>query len=498
MRVSGILLPVSSLSSAYGIGTMGKSAYEWIDFLYAAGQRYWQVLPMGQTGYGDSPYQSFSTYAGNPYFIDLELLVEEGLLTKEELESCDFGENPEYAEYEKLYKIRYKVLKKAYERDTLNNKEYEEWAEKEEWLRDYAVYMAIKDSLGGISWQEWPEALKLRDPKALAEAEEALKEEIGFYQYLQFIFKKQWTALKEYAHSKDVEIIGDIPIYVALDSADAWSRPELFDFDEELKPNLVAGCPPDAFSATGQLWGNPLYKWAAHKEEGYAWWIRRIEKSMEYYDVVRIDHFRGFEAFYAIPYGDKTAEFGHWEKGPDYDLFRNIKQKLGKVRLIAEDLGDITPQVHKLLKKCGYPGMKVLQFAFDSGSGNPYLPHQYVKNCIVYTGTHDNDTLMGWRENLSRKTIGYANRYLHIRQKKNWCSAMIDAAMASVADTAIIPVQDYLELGSEARINIPSTLGMNWKWRLLPGALKPELAERIREITERYGRSNPGIAKKKK
>lgn len=488
MRASGILLPVSSLPSPYGIGTFGQSAYEWVDFLKSAGQKYWQILPMGPTGYGDSPYQSFSTYAGNPYFIDLMLLQQEGLLTKEEIEDCDFGGDAASIDYEKLYQSRYLLLRKAFSRVSLSQSEFQEFVNQEEWLADYALYMAIKDHLGGVSWQEWPEPLKLREKQALEQARKELAEDIHFYEYLQYVFRKQWNALKKYANKAGVEIIGDIPIYVALDSADAWSHPELFLFDEKLEPVMVAGCPPDAFAVTGQLWGNPLYRWEEHKKTDFEWWIHRIDKSLEYYDVVRIDHFRGFEAYYAIPYGDPTAEFGHWEKGPGYDLFKALRKQRGKVRLIAEDLGFLTPDVHKLLKKCGYPGMKVLQFGFDSDGTNTYLPHNYDKNCVVYTGTHDNDTLLGWRSTLNRRTLRYANQYLHISRKKNWCSAMIDGAMASVADTAVIPIQDYLELGSEARINIPSTLGMNWKWRLVPGQLTTALAERILEITKRYGR----------
>lgn len=483
-RGAGVLLPIASLPSEYGIGTLGKAAYEWIDFLAAAGQRYWQVLPMGPTGYGDSPYQSFSTFAGNPYFIDLE-----AYLTKEELAAYDFGEDPMDIDYAKIYGARFLALRVIFEKADLKDPDYIRFKETETWLKDYALYMAIKNSLQGISWQQWPEALKKREEKALAEAEKTHSEEMEFYCYQQYLFSCQWKALKQYAHEKGVEIIGDIPIYVAPDSADSWSRPELFELDEDLVPIRVAGCPPDAFSATGQLWGNPLYRWEAHKEEGYQWWISRIRKSLEFYDVVRIDHFRGFAGYYAIPYGDKTAENGTWEQGPGYDLFEAVRKELGKVRLIAEDLGLLTPDVFRLLKKCGYPGMKVLQFAFDSGSDNPYLPHMYEKNTVIYTGTHDNDTMLGYRSQISRKTLRYANQYSRIRRKDGWCQGMIELALSSVSDTAIIPIQDYLELGSEGRINTPSTLGTNWRWRLKPGQIPEGLAEQILEVTKRYGRA---------
>ncbi len=489
MRTSGILLPVASLPSKYGIGTLGRSAYEWIDFLKRAGQHYWQILPMGQTGYGDSPYQSFSAFAGNPYFIDLDMLREEGLLKPEEIKSCDFGGDPMYVDYGKLYENRYSLLRKAFHRSPQKNPDFLEFRDKEAWLDDYALYMAIKNSQDGLSWQAWPEALKFRRVPAMNRIRRELREDIAFYEYLQFLFAVQWKKLKAYAKEAGVEIIGDIPIYVAPDSADAWSHPELLQLGDDLKPIQVAGCPPDAFSSTGQLWGNPLYQWDVHKETGYAWWIQRIAKSLEYYDVVRIDHFRGFEAYYAVPYGAKTAETGHWEPGPGYAFFDVLNHKLGKVRLIAEDLGYLTEYVHALLRKCGYPGMKVLQFAFDSGAENPYLPHQHVKNSVVYTGTHDNETLLGWRETLTKDARAYTEDYLHITEPAQWCPYLIDAALASVADTAIVPIQDYLELGTEARVNEPSTLGKNWKWRLQDGQITEELAERIRTVSKRYGRA---------
>ena len=490
MRKGGVLLPVSSIPSKYGIGTFSKQAYEFVDFLERAGQSFWQILPLGPTGYGDSPYQSFSTFAGNPYYIDLEELIKKGWLTKEECDACDFGSDDGYVDYEKIYLSRFRILKIAYERSNIKeDKEFGEFKEDNAaWLEDYALYMAVKNSFHGISWIEWEEDIRLRKPEAMKAYKEKFADEIEFYQFQQFVFAVQWLALKAYANKKKISIIGDIPIYVAFDSADTWANPELFQLDESCTPTGVAGCPPDSFSATGQLWGNPLYKWEYHKETGYEWWMQRISYCYRLYDVVRIDHFRGFDEYYFIPYGDTTAEFGHWEKGPGYDIFKVMKEKIGKKPVIAEDLGFLTPSVISLVKKTGYPGMKILQFAFDSREESDYLPHNYSNNSVVYTGTHDNDTTMGWYGSLNRQDKAFAKRYLNIKAKKEIYWEFIRAALSSVADTAIIPVQDYLGLGSEARVNVPSTLGNNWKWRLRAGQLDDSLAERIREMTKLYGR----------
>ena len=490
MRKGGVLLPVSSIPSKYGIGTFSKQAYEFVDFLERAGQSFWQILPLGPTGYGDSPYQSFSTFAGNPYYIDLEELIKKGWLTKEECDACDFGSDDGYVDYEKIYLSRFRILKIAYERSNIKeDKEFGKFKEDNAaWLEDYALYMAVKNSFHGISWIEWEEDIRLRKPEAMKAYKEKFADEIEFYQFQQFVFAVQWLALKAYANKKKISIIGDIPIYVAFDSADTWANPELFQLDESCTPTGVAGCPPDSFSATGQLWGNPLYKWEYHKETGYEWWMQRISYCYRLYDVVRIDHFRGFDEYYFIPYGDTTAEFGHWEKGPGYEIFKVMKEKIGKKPVIAEDLGFLTPSVISLVKKTGYPGMKILQFAFDSREESDYLPHNYSNNSVVYTGTHDNDTTMGWYGSLNRQDKAFAKRYLNIKAKKEIYWEFIRAALSSVADTAIIPVQDYLGLGSEARVNMPSTLGNNWKWRLRDGQLDDSLAERIREITKLYGR----------
>jgi 4-alpha-glucanotransferase len=492
MRASGILLPITSLPSNYGIGSFSKEAYEFIDGLKKAGQNYWQILPLGPTGYGDSPYQSFSTFAGNPYFIDPDMLVSKGLLTEEECESYDFGSDLSYVDYEKIYRSRFDLLRKAYNRSHMKtDKNFVKFLEANTfWLEDYAFYMAIKDCFGGLSMMDWPEDIRLRRDQAMEEYRSSLNEEIEFYQYQQFLFYEQWAELKAYANQNGVKLIGDIPIYVAYDSADTWSHPELFQLDDKLIPKAVAGCPPDAFSEDGQLWGNPLYRWEYHKVTGYGWWLLRISYSSMLYDVIRIDHFKGFDEYYSIPYGSENAVPGHWEKGPGYDFFQTLQRKLGAVDIIAEDLGDITQSVRKLLKKTGYPGMKVLEFAFSSEEESDYLPHNYDKNCVVYTGTHDNNTIKGWFEDISEEdrdlALRYMNKSVEDTGKIHW--DIIHLAMQSVAELCIIPLQDYLGLSSDARMNTPSTIGDNWKWRLTKEELSEDLLHKIREITKLYGR----------
>lgn len=495
-RACGVLLPIFSLASEYGIGTFSKEAYDFVDFLEKAGQRYWQILPLGPTSYGDSPYQSFSTFAGNPYFIDITELISLGLLTREEADKYDFGESDEYIDYEKMYKSRFRLLMSAFENlDKATNaktirKEFEDFKKSpdNDWLQDYSLFMALKNANGGRSWNTWEEGIRLRKKEAIKEALVKYADEVEFYSFLQFLFLKQWSALKAYANGKGIEIIGDIPIYVAFDSADTWANPELFQLDKENTPIDVAGCPPDAFSATGQLWGNPLYKWDYHKKTGYKWWMKRIGHCYKLYDVVRIDHFRGFDEYYAIPYGNPTAEIGEWRKGPGYELFETMKRELGDKKVIAEDLGYLTPSVIKLVKKTGFPGMKILQFAFDSREESDYLPHNYTKNCIVYTGTHDNETTRGWFDNLPRADKKFCKEYLGIHYAKDAVWELIRAAFASVSDTAIIPMQDYLELDMSARVNTPSTLGGNWVWRMKKDALTDELCGKMHDFARIYGR----------
>lgn len=495
-RACGVLLPIFSLASEYGIGAFSKEAYDFVDFLEKAGQRYWQILPLGPTSYGDSPYQSFSTFAGNPYFIDITELISLGLLTREEADKYDFGESDEYIDYEKMYKSRFRLLMSAFENlDKATNaktirKEFEAFKKSpdNDWLQDYSLFMALKNANGGRSWNTWEEGIRLRKKEAIKEALVKYADEVEFYSFLQFLFLKQWSALKAYANGKGIEIIGDIPIYVAFDSADTWANPELFQLDKENTPIDVAGCPPDAFSATGQLWGNPLYKWDYHKKTGYKWWMKRIGHCYKLYDVVRIDHFRGFDEYYAIPYGNPTAEIGEWRKGPGYELFETMKRELGDKKVIAEDLGYLTPSVIKLVKKTGFPGMKILQFAFDSREESDYLPHNYTKNCIVYTGTHDNETTRGWFDNLPRADKKFCKEYLGIHYAKDAVWELIRAAFASVSDTAIIPMQDYLELDMSARVNTPSTLGGNWVWRMKKDALTDELCGKMHDFARIYGR----------
>ena len=492
MRRNGMLLPIASLPSPYGIGGFSKEAYEFIDLLEETGQKLWQILPLGPTSYGDSPYQSFSTFAGNPYFIDLDTLAEKGWLTKEACEASDYGDNESYIDYGRIYNSRFVLLKQAFlNSDILSDEKFTEFCKaNQHWLPDYALYMALKNQNDGKSWIEWEEEIRLRKPEAVEYYKKELEEECNFYEFLKYEFHEQWTKVKEYAHKKGIQIVGDVPIYVAFDSADTWANPELFQLDEKNLPLGVAGCPPDAFSATGQLWGNPLYNWAYHKKTGYDWWLKRIAYCFDLYDIVRIDHFRGFDEYYSIPYGDETAVNGHWEKGPGMDLFNTVKEKLGELDIIAEDLGFLTESVFQLLKDSGYPGMKVLQFAFDPSEDSDYLTYKYQRNCVVYTGTHDNDTTAGWFEKLSdgdkEVALRYMNSFYTPKEEQHW--DLIALAMRSTADTCIIPVQDFLGLGSEARINMPSTLGDNWKWRMTKGAFSEELKEKIRRMTKLYGR----------
>lgn len=492
MRTSGVLMPISSLPSPYGIGTMGKQAKKFVDFLDKAGQKYWQILPICPTSYGDSPYQSFSSFAGNPYFIDLEYLCKDKLLTKKECGSFDWGGSEKYIDYGIMYISRYKLLKKAYARFVKNiPDDYEQFCKTEaEWLDEYALFMALKDANDGVAWFEWDEDLKKRKPEAIEAAKKEYADDIDFYKMLQYLFFKQWRQLKAYANSKNIEIIGDVPIYVAGDSADVWANPKQFYLDEDLNPIEVAGCPPDAFSADGQLWGNPLFRWDVMKKDGYTWWTKRISAMADLYDIIRIDHFRGFDSYYAIPAEDDTAKNGEWKEGPGMDLFKVLEKKLGKLPIIVEDLGFLTPSVIKLLKDSGFPGMKVVQFAFDSREDSDYLPHNYPKNCVVYTGTHDNDTVMGWMKTAPKSAVKFAKEYLNLTKEEGYNWGMMRAAWSSVADMAIVPMQDILGLGSEARINTPSTIGENWKWRATADQIDNSIAKKLRKCMKMYARLN--------
>ncbi len=490
-RSSGILMHITSLPSRFGIGAMGLSSFEFVDFLAAAGQRYWQVLPVNPTGFGDSPYQSFSTCAGNPYFIDLEILCEKGLLSCDECASLDWGDDPERVDFEKIYKNKYEILRKAYDRgfDGKDPAYVRFCEENKRWLTDYSVFMAAKKFYGMKAWKDWDsEGLRLHEESAVREFIHRNKEEVDFNGYVQYLFFSQWDSLKQYANSRGVLLIGDIPIYVAADSADAWANRGMFNFDKNNECENVAGCPPDFFSHDGQYWGNPVYDWEYLKETRYDWWIHRLSRVYRLFDVVRIDHFRGFESYYSIDYGAESARFGRWEKGPGIDFFKEVEKQLPDLNIIAEDLGFLTEDVRLLLKQTGYPGMKVLQFAFDSGSANEYLPHNYKKNCVVYTGTHDNNTIAGWMEETPQNEVAFAKEYgaLSLEEGYNW--GMIRLAFSSVADIAIVPLQDFLNLPSSARMNTPSTIGNNWQWRVCPGWAIDELIRKIRRVTELYGR----------
>ena len=497
MRTSGILMPISSLPSPYGIGTMGDEAKKFIKFLKKAGQTYWQILPVCPTSYGDSPYQSFSSFAGNPYFIDLDYLLKDGLITEKELINLEWGDNERYVDYGVIYDNRYSILRNAYLRFCENKpKIFFDFCEKEKsWLDDYALFMALKDAHKGQAWFEWEKDYKFRDEDALELAKSKYAEDIEFYKMLQFLFKKQWLDLKKYANKNNIKIIGDIPIYVSADSADVWSNPSEFYLDENLELIEVAGCPPDAFSEDGQLWGNPLFRWDVMKENNYSWWVRRIKAMADMYNIIRIDHFRGFDSYYAIPAEDDTAKNGKWKKGPGMDLFNKLKEELGELPIIVEDLGYLTQSVKDLLKESGFPGMKVLQFAFDDMNGNEYLPHFYPRECVVYTGTHDNDTIMGWLDKAPKETVDFVKKYLNLTKKEGYNWGVIRGAMSSVAETCILTMQDIIGLGAEARINTPSTLGENWKWRAIPEDFSISARKKLFTYTKMFGRLNESFVK---
>lgn len=489
-RASGVLMHITSLPGPHGIGTMGRHAKKFIDFMQAAGQKYWQMLPVGPTGYGNSPYQAFSAFAGNPFLIDLDQLVEEGYITKATLNKYDLEAIATKVDYDKIIAGKIKVLKECYKffKENHDVHEMDKFKKVHHWLEEYSVFMALKGYFNDRPWQEWDKPYKERQTKALEAFKKENADEIQFWVFLQWVFYKQWMAMKAYANKQGVEIIGDMPIYVSSDSADTWAHTELFYFDKKCNPVAVAGCPPDAFSETGQLWGNPLYDWKKNEATGFKWWIKRMKSSMELYDIIRIDHFRGFESYWEIPAEDETAENGRWVKGPGMKLFNAIDKAIPSLQIIAEDLGYLTDEVVKLREDSGYPGMKILQFAFDSREESDYLPHNYDHHCIAYTGTHDNDTVMGWFENAASEDVEMAIEYLALTKKEGYHWGYIRGAWSSVADIAIAPMQDFLGLGTEHRMNIPSTIGGNWEWRVTEKQLSKSLAKHMRRLTKLYGR----------
>ena len=491
MRESGILMHITSLPGAYGVGSMGREAFRFVDFLKEAGQRCWQILPLNPTGYGDSPYQSCSTYAGNPYLIDLDLLVEEGLLTVEDLQGIQWCHREDKVDFGLQYNNRTVVLRKAYARFQGGEAFDAFCQENGRWLSDFALFMALKERNNGKPWYEWEEALKLREPNALWEARHALQDEIRFYSFVQFLFQQQWVALREYAHNAGIRIIGDVPIYVPMDSVDVWSNPELFQLDASLRPTDVAGVPPDAFTADGQLWGNPLYRWDVMEKNGFAWWISRMAAAEKRYDVVRLDHFRGFEAYWAVPADAPTAKSGHWVKGPGLNFIRKLQSALPNLSLIAEDLGFLTQEVLDMRDEAQLPGMKVLEFAFDSREPSEYLPHTYPMNSVCYTGTHDNMTMRQWFDTAPADAVAYATEYMGLTEAEGLVWGTIRTAMSSVSQLCIVQLQDYLNLGAEARMNFPSTLAdSNWTWRATEGMITAELTEKIHRMTVLYGRAS--------
>ncbi len=498
-RSAGILLPVSSLPSEYGIGCFDESAYKFVDWLKTAGQSWWQILPLGPAGYGDSPYQSFSSFAGNPYFISLSEFVKKGYLTKEDCLLADMGDNPSAVDYQKLYKNRRTLLKKAYKNSgNADKEEIEKFTQENDWVEDYALFMALKDKFKDKPLIDWDEKIRLRDKKTIEKYEKELCDEVGFYKFLQYHFFAQWHKLKEYANRMGIGIIGDIPIYVALDSVDVWKNPSLFQLNQKGIPVSVAGCPPDSFSEKGQLWGNPLYNWDNHKKTGYKWWVERLRACFEMYDAVRIDHFRGFDEYYSIPYGSKDAAKGSWEKGPGMELFAAVENAIGKRDVLAEDLGFVTESVKKLVKDSGFPNMKVLEFAFDSrdtGNKNDYLPHNYKENSVAYTGTHDNQTLVSWFKEISPSERAEARKYLcdSYTPDKELNKSFISLIMRSSAKLCVVPMQDWLGLDDKSRMNTPSTVGNNWCWRVKKSQLTEELSTEIMAITSRYGRAEKSV-----
>ena len=530
-RNAGILMPVSSLPSPYGIGTFGKDAYDFVTFVKECNHKYWQVLPLGPTTYGDSPYQSYSAFAGNPYFVDLDMLIEAGFLLKSEVISRDWGDgivpvnvseddavngrfgtyrdgnigDERYVSYEKIYNNRFDILRIAYNRfkaacaeskKTLAKglplyKQFDNFVkDNADWLEDYALFMALKSHFNNVSWGEWETDIKFRKPEAMSRYEEQLSDDIGYWKFIQFEFYLQWNALKQYANSNGIEIIGDIPIYMGYDSVDVWANQGEFQLDENLTPIKVAGVPPDAFSDAGQKWGNPLYDYDKMEANGFSWWRKRMAASAKLYDVIRIDHFIGIVKYYTIPADMPDARQGEYRQGPGQKLLDAINESIGDKKIIAEDLGVEVPEVAKILKENGYPGMKVLEFAFGGDRKNPHLPYNYTQNLVCYGGTHDNETLKGWLDSIEPEEIEMIQKYIgrKVEDKSELVDEVIRMAQASTANTCIIPMQDYLHLDNKARMNTPSTLGGNWCWRAKSTQITKKLSNTIKEVTVIYGR----------
>lgn len=500
-RQSGVLMHISSLPGKYGIGSFGQSAYDFVDFLVRTKQRYWQILPLGTTSYGDSPYQSFSAFAGNTYFIDFDILIEEGLLNEADVKGADFGDDPRKVDYAKIFDARRPIMEKAVARflkaDDLSD--YESFVEENAaWLEVFAEYMAIKEHFDNLAWTEWPdEAIRRREAASLASYREKLADKLTYHRVTQYLFFKQWLRLKAYANEHHIEIVGDMPIYVAADSADVWAQPHFFKTDAVGKPTCVAGCPPDEFSETGQLWGNPIYDWEAMDKDGYAWWIERLRESFKIYDIVRIDHFRGFESYWEVPADSETSATGKWVKGPDYKLFAAVKEALGDLNIIAEDLGFMTDEVIELRERTGFPGMKILQFAFNPDDESIDSPHLAPNNSVMYTGTHDNNTVLGWyKDEIDDATRQYMAQYTNRKEYETVPHAMLRTIFASVSFMAIATMQDLLELDSAARMNYPSTIGGNWTWRMTAEELNPIVEGELYSLTKTYRRMNTDLINK--
>lgn len=503
VRECGILLPIASLPGPGGIGGFGRSAYDFVDFLEKAGQGVWQILPLSPTGYGDSPYQSCSAFAGNPYFIDLDTLARQGLLQRDEYAFICWGSDPEKIDYGAQYAQRLQILQLAYQRwkqqrpvpghSTHRSDAYYAFELlNSAWLEDYALYMVAKDTYGGLPYQQWPEPIRLRDPAAMQEFAQEHAQQLEFWRFVQYQFDAQWQALKGYANKKGIRILGDIPIYVSADSADAWAGGRLFEMDHNGRPQRVAGCPPDYFSEDGQLWGNPLYDWAYHADTNYAWWVGRVRHALRQYDILRIDHFRGFDTYWAIPANADSARVGNWEKGPGMQLFRELHRQLGSLPIVAEDLGELFESVRQLLKESGFPGMKVMQFAFGRGGDHEYLPHNHIQNCVVYPGTHDNTTVADWlRHTATPKEVNHARLYLGLNRQEGLVRGFLRGTLTSPARLVVIPMADWLGLGAVARINTPGTLGGNWTWRMRRDACTDVLANQIRRLCAAAGRCTP-------